>query len=129
VNETLTESQIESYHENGYLVIENHLPTNVMDNIRTEITRFEDESRGITESNDRLELEEGHSPEQPRVRRIRLPHKISDVMRELMYSDSILGPARDLIGPNLRLHTTKLNMKSAENGAPIKWHHLPTYKR
>ena len=39
-----------------------------------------------------------------------------------MHSDLILGPARDLIGPDLRLHTTKLNMKSAENGAVIEWH-------
>ena len=39
-----------------------------------------------------------------------------------MYSDHILAPARDLIGPDLRLHTTKLNMKSAENGAAIEWH-------
>jgi len=39
-----------------------------------------------------------------------------------MYSDHILAPARDLIGPNLRLHTTKLNMKSAGNGAAIEWH-------
>lgn len=34
----------------------------------------------------------------------------------------ILAPARDLIGPDIRLHTTKLNMKSAGNGAAIEWH-------
>jgi len=120
--EILTESQVSSYHDTGYLVLENHLPASVIENIRTEIVRFEDEARGLTASNDRLELEEGHTASQPRVRRIRLPHTISDVMRELMYSDHILAPARDLIGADLRLHTTKLNMKSAENGAAIEWH-------
>jgi len=118
----LTESQIESYQENGYLVLDGHLPNDIMDNIRSEITRFEDEAKGITESNDRLELEDGHNSDQPRIRRIRLPHTTSDVVRELMYSDYILAPARDLIGPDLRLHTTKLNMKSPENGAAIEWH-------
>ncbi len=39
-----------------------------------------------------------------------------------MRSDLILGPARDLIGPNIRMHTTKLNMKKAEYGAPVQWH-------
>jgi ectoine hydroxylase-related dioxygenase (phytanoyl-CoA dioxygenase family) len=39
-----------------------------------------------------------------------------------MLSDYILGPARDLIGPNLRLHTSKLNMKSAGYGAAVEWH-------
>jgi len=120
--EVLNESQINDYHESGYLVLEKHLPGNVLDSIRTEIARFEDEAAGLTESNDRLELEDGHTAQSPRVRRIRLPHTISDVMRELMYSDMILAPARDLIGPDIRLHTTKLNMKSAGNGAAIEWH-------
>lgn len=120
--EVLTDSQINSYHKTGYLVLERHLPTDVIESIRAEIVVFENESRGMAESNDRLELEDGHTPEQPRIRRIRLPHKISNVMRELMYSDYILAPARDLIGPDIRLHTTKLNMKSAQNGAAIEWH-------
>lgn len=122
MSEVLTNSQIESYNELGYLVLENHLPASVIDTLRAEIARFEEESRGLAESNERLELEDGHSSEQPRIRRIRLPHTISEVVRELMFSDWILAPARDLIGPDLRLHTTKLNMKSAENGAVIEWH-------
>ena len=39
-----------------------------------------------------------------------------------MRSDAILAPVRDLIGPDIRLHTTKLNMKKAEYGAPVHWH-------
>ncbi len=122
MSEVLTEDQKRFYEESGYLVLERHLPANVIDSIRAEIARFEKESRALTASNDRLELEDGHTSENPRVRRIRLPHTISDVMRDLMYSDHILAPARDLIGPNLRLHTTKLNMKSPGNGAAIEWH-------
>jgi len=86
------------------------------------ISRFETEARGMTASNDRLDLEDTHTPDRPRLRRIKLPHKISDVVRELMFSDLILAPARDLIGPDLRLHTTKLNMKSAGYGAAVEWH-------
>ncbi|MEO0910016.1 MAG: hypothetical protein AAFX96_06665, partial [Pseudomonadota bacterium] len=43
--------------------------------------------RCMTASNDRLDLEDSHTPENPRLRRIKLPHTISDFMRELMYSD------------------------------------------
>ena len=84
--------------------------------------RFEEEAKTLSASNDRLDLEDTHTPEDPRLRRIKLPHTISEVMRELMYSDYILGPARDLVGQNLRLHTTKLNMKSAGYGAAVEWH-------
>ena len=120
--EVLTRSQIESYNDAGYLLLESHLPSGTINRIRDEIARFETEASTMTSSSERLELEDGHSAEQPRIRRIRLPHRISDVMHELMLSDHILAPARDLIGPDIRLHTSKLNMKSAENGAVIEWH-------
>jgi len=33
-----------------------------------------------------------------------------------------MAPVRDLIGRDLRLHTSKLNMKSAGYGAAVEWH-------
>lgn len=122
MTEVLSDAQIAQYEETGYLVLESHLPQSILDSLRAEIARFEDEARGMTASNDRLDLEDSHTPENPRLRRIKLPHTISEPVRELMYSDNILGPARDLIGPDLRLHTTKLNMKSAGYGAAVEWH-------
>ena len=120
--EVLSADQIASYEENGYLVLENQIPDAWMQKIRAEIARFEDEAATMNASNERLDLEDSHTPEMPRLRRIKLPHTISDVVRELMYSDHVLGPARDLAGPDLRLHTTKLNMKSAGYGAAVEWH-------
>ena len=120
--EVLSDAQFESYQKNGYLVLERHLSADWLEKIRAEIARFEKEARGMTASNDRLDLEDSHTLDDPRLRRIKLPHMISDAMRELMYSDVILGPARDLIGPDLRLHTSKLNMKSAGYGAAVEWH-------
>ena len=120
--EVLSPDQIAGYNENGYLVLENQVPADWIAKIRDEIARFETEAATMTTSNDRLDLEDSHTPQEPRLRRIKLPHTISDVVRELMYSDHILAPARDLIGPDLRLHTTKLNMKSAGYGAAVEWH-------
>ena len=120
--EVLTEDQVAFYRDQGYLVLENRIPGPVIAAIRSEIARFENEARGLTESNDRLDLDDGHRPDSPRVRRIKLPHTTSDVVRDLMVTDHVLAPARDLIGPDIRLHTTKLNMKSAGHGAAIEWH-------
>ena len=122
MTEVLSAEQIAHYEEHGYLVLERHLPDDILASIRAEIARFEEEARSMTASNDRLDLEDTHTPDDPRLRRIKLPHRISDVFRDLMYSDHILAPARDLIGPDLRLHTTKLNMKSAGYGAAVEWH-------
>ena len=120
--EVLTPDQIASYNDTGYLVLERHLPDTWIDRIRAEIARFEDEARGMTASNDRLDLEDSHTPDAPRLRRIKLPHAISETVNELLHSDLVLAPARDLIGPDIRLHTTKLNMKSAGYGAAVEWH-------
>ncbi|MDJ0628169.1 MAG: phytanoyl-CoA dioxygenase family protein [Rhodobacter sp.] len=121
-SEVLTDAQIAFYRDNGYLVLENRIPMAAIEAIRAEIARFEEEARGLTASSDRLDLEDSHTPDAPRIRRIKLPHTISDTVRDLMYSDHVLAPVRDLIGPDLRLHTTKLNMKSAGYGAAIEWH-------
>ncbi|WP_299146069.1 phytanoyl-CoA dioxygenase family protein [uncultured Tateyamaria sp.] len=120
--ECLTLAQKARFEEHGYLLVENQIPPDWLQKIRDEITRFEAEAATMTTSNERLDLEDSHTADEPRLRRIKLPHMISDVVRELMYSDHVLGPARDLIGPDLRLHTTKLNMKSAGYGAAVEWH-------
>ena len=122
MSEVLTPDQIASYDENGYVVLGNQISPEWLTKIRSEIARFEKEAAGMTASNQRPDLEDSHTLENPRLRRIKLPHLISDLMRDLMFSDLILAPARDLIGPNLRLHTSKLNMKSAGYGAAVEWH-------
>ena len=120
--EALIPSQVQFYNEHGYLVLEDQVPLAIAEDIRNEIARLEEEARKLAESNDRIDLEDSHTREHPRVRRIKLPHMTSRVMRELMYSDHVLAPVRDLIGPDIRLHTSKLNMKSADYGAAVEWH-------
>jgi ectoine hydroxylase len=73
-----------------------------------------------------LDLEETHTPTNPRVRRIKQPHRHSQILKELMHSDSILAPVRDLLGAaakgNVRLQATKCNIKAANYGAAVEWH-------
>ena len=120
--EVLSEDQVRFYRDQGYLLLEKRIPEEMLARLRGEIGRFVAEARGMTASDDRLDLEDSHTPDTPRLRRIKLPHKLSPVFAELMRSDWILAPVRDLIGPDLRLHTSKLNMKSAGYGAAVEWH-------
>ena len=120
--ETLNESQVQFYRDNGYLMLESQIPETEIDKCIAEIEKFRDEASHLSASNDRLDLEDSHTPDNPRLRRIKLPHTISDVFARLMRSDHVLAPVRDLLGKDLRLHTSKLNMKSAEYGAAVEWH-------
>jgi len=118
----LSAKQKSEYRDKGYLVLKNQVPMALIQQIRDEIAGFHEQSRLLTESDDQIDIEPGHSAEQPRVRRIKLPHLHVAACEELMRHESILAPVRDLIGPNLRLHTSKLNMKSAGYGSPVEWH-------
>ena len=118
----LTQEQIAFYGREGYLILEGRIPADQLAACRAEVLRLCEEARGLTTSNERIDLEDSHSPEVPRVRRIKLPHRLSPVFEELMRSEAILEPVRDLIGPDLRLHTSKLNIKAAGFGAAVEWH-------
>ena len=120
--EVLTEDQKAAYERDGYLVLERRLSDDQLAALHAEIDRYTAKAHGLTEATEELDLEDSHRPDAPRVRRIKLPHTHSAVFRDLMLSDTILAPARDLIGPDLRLHTTKLNMKEAGYGAAVEWH-------
>ena len=120
--EALSQTEIDHYREHGYLLLEARVPEATLSAIHAEIARFQDQARGMTASDDKIDLEDSHRPDAPRIRRVKLPHTRSRVIDDLMRSDHILAPVRDLIGPNLRLQTTKLNMKSAGFGAAVEWH-------
>ncbi|MEP1207538.1 MAG: phytanoyl-CoA dioxygenase family protein [Rhizobiaceae bacterium] len=120
--EFLSDDQCDFYDQNGYLVLEGHLPADIITKAQAEIERLSEHACSITESDDLIDVEDSHTTDAPRIRRIKRPDLQSAFFNDLMRSDHILGPARDLIGPNLRMHTTKLNMKKAEFGAPVQWH-------
>ncbi|NNG05474.1 MAG: phytanoyl-CoA dioxygenase family protein [Inquilinus sp.] len=118
----LSQQQIAFYRENGYLVLEGHLTAGQLAPVRDALARLVAGAQGLAASDDVYDLEDSHRPDAPRVRRIKLPHRVDPAFDALMRSDAILGPVRDLVGPSLRLHTSKLNLKSAGYGAAVEWH-------
>ena len=120
--EVLSKSQIEEYRDNGAIVVPDRLTKAELAEIRDTINRFFETARSMAVSDDKIDLEDSHTQNNPRIRRIKRPDQQAEIFAKLMRSDAILAPVRDLIGPNLRLHTTKLNMKSAGFGAAVEWH-------
>ncbi len=120
--EYLSAAQREFYREKGYLVLEGHLSAETVDRGREEIARLSKHAGTIDASDELIDLEDHHTRSEPRIRRIKRPDLQSEFFDDLMRSDPILGPVRDLVGPDVRLHTAKLNMKTAGYGAPVQWH-------
>jgi len=118
----LDRQQIAFYRDNGYVVLPGRIPANALAPVRAALARLLDGARGLSANDDVYDLEDSHRPDAPRVRRIKLPHVVDAAFDALLRSEAILAPVRDLLGPSLRLHTSKLNLKAADFGAAVEWH-------
>jgi ectoine hydroxylase-related dioxygenase (phytanoyl-CoA dioxygenase family) len=118
----LSREQIDAYEENGFLAVEDVLPMNLIRQARGVVDEFVEQSRGVTEHTDVFDLEPGHTPASPQVRRLKEPCAIHPVFDAISRCDAILEIVAGLIGPAIRYQGSKLNMKAAEFGSPVEWH-------
>jgi len=76
----------------------------------------------VSESNDVYDLDAGHSAAEPRLTRIKLPHQQHPIYWETLTGAPITTILAALLGPDVRLHTSKLNTKAPGGGAAVEWH-------
>jgi len=110
------------YDKNGYLLVENAITMEQLAALRELTYRLIDESRNITESDGRYDLDEGHGPDAPKLTRIKLPHKLDPLYWEVLKNSRMTEVMRDLLGPNVMIQTSKLNTKAPGGGAAVEWH-------
>jgi phytanoyl-CoA hydroxylase len=118
----LTAAQVEQYKELGYLVVPGVLDRDLLAEVRRAIDAIVADAAKVTEHTEVYDLEDSHSPQAPRVRRIKTPHKHFPFFADLTRSARITAILAQLLGSDIRLHGSKLNMKSAGYGAPVEWH-------
>ena len=118
----LREVDIERYRRDGFVVVPDVLSPEEVERLRTVTEQFVQNTRAVTANDDVYDLEDTHSPAEPRVRRIKTPHLHHESYARLVRHPRIVAVLQDLWGPNIRFDTSKLNMKSAGFGAPVEWH-------
>lgn len=123
MNTTLTSSQVEQYRTEGYVVVPDVFDGETLSDLRDVTERIVTSARGLTDHTDVLDLEESHTPDFPRVRRIKRPHLAHSFYNELARDEAITSTLEPLIGRNIRLRPAgKINMKAAGYGSPVEWH-------
>ena len=118
----LTQEQIEEYWKNGFLLIKNALSAQQLSRLQIVTESLIRQSAAVTKSNDKFDLDDGHTADTPRLTRIKLPHTLDPVYWEIIRSENILNLIKPLIGDNIRLHTSKLNTKAPAGGSAVEWH-------
>ena len=88
----ITSAQLTQYQRDGFLLIENALTANQLEELQAVTRKLILKAASITASNDQYDLDTGHSAEQPRLTRIKLPHLLDPVFRQVMQSEQITSP-------------------------------------
>src|SRR3954468_6131404 len=122
MNGMISETDVQAYKRDGVIVVPEVLDAAMLNQVRSIIGELVAGSAKTLEHTDVYDLEPSHTAESPRVRRIKTPHKVHSLFNEIVRGPAVLDILQKLIGPNLRLHGSKLNMKSARYGSPVEWH-------
>ena len=125
----LTQEHIDFYNENGYVVIEDVINQDELAALRADFAGWVEDSKKETgpfgetiDGKPRFDLEDGHDAEKPALRRINSPHEISDAFMQVMANSGLTDAVAGVVGPDVKLHHTKINSKLPGSKTAVKWH-------
>lgn len=113
---TLSEENVKFFENNGYLIFENLFSEKEVNNLFFELKKISlDESKKISPQ---FILEETHRD----VRSIFEIHKQSEMYGRLCRDKRVLDVARQLLGSEVYLHQSRVNLKPGFDGKEFYWH-------
>ena len=118
----ITNEQINYYKDKGYLVVENAIPQDKLKELQKVTDEYVANSKDTVANDEVYDLADDHSPTNPNLRRLKNPHLLHDVYKNITEDACILDIVEKLVGKNIRRDHTKLNFKSARGGESIEWH-------
>lgn len=118
----LTQAQRQFYFDEGYLSVSGFIGAGWLERLRETTDRLLAEAATLEQSNEAFDLGPGHGPGAPNVRRIRALVDRDPVYWEFATDPRLLDLVADLVGPDVKFHSSKLNLKRPHDGAPVKWH-------
>ncbi|WP_305191082.1 phytanoyl-CoA dioxygenase family protein [Reyranella sp.] len=89
---------------------------------RAAMAELIERSRGVSQSDSIYVLEQGHSADDPRLHRISSPQDQHPVFWEFMTDPVMTDLAADVVGPDVKFHHAKLNVKSGKGTQGFGWH-------
>jgi len=118
----IQKEQVDFYRKNGYLMVENAISPDELTKLQQITADLIAQSSQFSENTDLFDLDEGHSSNSPRLTRIKQPHAQHQAYWDVLTSDRMINLLQSLLGPDVRLHNSKLNTKAPGGGAAVEWH-------
>ena len=118
----IDQAAVARYHRDGFIVVEEVFSAAEIDAMRTALDRLVADASGVSSHDAVYDLEPGHTPARPRVRRIKTPTQVDPLYDRMIRHPKLLAILTQLLGPDLRLYGSKINIKAADYGSPVEWH-------
>lgn len=117
-------SQVKTpFEQQGFAVLHHMLPPAWLEELRATTDEVLRTAPADAEHAKLLDWEpEAAGSAAPQVQRIRRPHALHPFYDRLARADFILDAVEALIGPDIRLHHSKINIKAPHVGSPLEWH-------
>ncbi len=118
----LSEAQRRTFFTDGFLVLADYVPAPWLARLRQATAELLDRSRAVSQSDGIYILEEGHSADNPRLHRVSSPQDQHPVFWQFMTDPLMTDLAADVVGPDVKFHHAKLNVKSGQGSQGFGWH-------
>ncbi|OLB13016.1 MAG: hypothetical protein AUH18_03095 [Candidatus Rokubacteria bacterium 13_2_20CM_69_10] len=118
----MTDAQVQSYQRDGYLAVRGVLDATQIGTLRRVTEALVGRSRAVTKSDALFDLDPRHTAAQPVLRRIKNPADNDPLYRWVTFESPIPDIVAQLLGPAVRFHHSKLNMKGSLIGAAVEFH-------
>jgi ectoine hydroxylase len=118
----LSQTQRESYFRDGCLAAEAVIAQTWIDRLLETAHAQVELTRTLTTSDAAFDLGPAHSASTPHVRRLKALVDRDAVFWEFASQSVLADVAADLVGPDVKFHSSKLNFKHPGHSEVVKWH-------
>jgi len=112
----------ERYFQDGFLTVPGYVGGAWLARLRAVVDAKVEESRSLTASDDQFDLAPDHSAEKPNIRRLRKAVDQHPDLWAFAQDPTVVDLVADVLGPDVRFHSSKLNFKWSDGGAAVHWH-------
>jgi ectoine hydroxylase-related dioxygenase (phytanoyl-CoA dioxygenase family) len=127
---TLTQSQIDSFWRDGYICVPDAVTAEQLQAMRGLIAEWVQESRAhatpfgpeTIDGRPRFDMGAEHSATHPALRRINNPSDLYGPYTDVMRNAAVVDMVADLIGPDVKFHHDKINLKLPGSNTEVHYH-------
>lgn len=126
----LTQDQIDAFWRDGFLTVENAVTADQLARLKADLAGWVEQSRAhdapfgpeTVDGRARFDMGAEHTADHPALRRVNNPSDISEAYLDVMTDARTVDMIADLIGPNVKFHHCKINVKLPGTRTEVAYH-------